>query len=1043
VGREEALRNIIEKTWAMTKGGGAKHVLIVGPRGMGKTHLVCFLHHYISRGIEPRPDLPGPPENWDPLLFVEEEYAANNTLANFLLSLCSKLREADPTEEAWSLPETLRDQSDRTVTDCCFERIQEFSEKRSRKLLVLVDNIQKILQQFHAGDHHRFRSLLMDQSAILLVGTAPWLFKEVIAYREPFFEFFETIYLLDLTEEETLRLLEARFREDGLETDFRRREGNLRRKIPAIRKLTGGNPRLILFLYQIITRSAFLEVESALRELIEELSDYFRARYDALADQPRKVLDTLAQMEGPSTPTEIARAARISVQKVNAQLKRLKGWGYVEPVKHERKRSTHYDVTERLFRIWRQTATVAGRQRFKLLAQFLKIYYTPEEMVEIVRSYRRELLTKEMSVPKENYRHAVDDLYYFQEAASGALCREIFDLRMEVFINLEDYTQAEQEAEHFLAGSVEAEDQAGAVAAYKIQAEVHAAAGRHKEALKDVKQLLRLDRDEEAVTAAEGVLRKVPSLAEAWALRGLAAIGIGNHTKAFESFHKATDLEPEEARYWGLQALALRRLGRAAEALPCAEQAVELNPDDPRIWVERGQAASDLGDHAKALESFQKATTLQPKTAQFWHFQAMALGSLGRHVEALACAERAVELQPDDAHFWEWRGIAADDLGDHAKGLESFQKATTLQPEDGRYWRLQARALRRLGRHAEALACAERAVELQPDDAHFWEWRGIAAGDLGDHAKALESFQKAAALKPNRAGHWHHQAEALQNLDRHAEALTCLERAIELQPDDAFHVVHKAWALAYLGRTEEALGALAEAKDRGAPARDIFHARGSILLLSGRFEEASQVVEEGLTLASDDWRLLIDREIACACQGEHGPRMERLATAILKVKSPAYAPRRIVRFLFDLGTQCTTRGDLEGLRNLLSVAFDLPWQREDWFGKTLGIYLGKLLDAPPPAFEVGIDTVREKIVEPSILALLNPYLQAAEYVRTGDASILDRLFPEIRELILEISQRLRRRARQAGVNNEFRYPDGKRRVANGTEAVAYPTEGKV
>ena len=941
VGRENALRDVIEKIRGMGKGGGPKHVLIIGPRGMGKTHLLCFIHYYVSKQVEPRTALRALPKSWTSVLFVEEEYAAHDTLANFLLALCSKLREADPGEEAWRLPDRIHGQPDRAVVDCCLERIQVFSDKQDRKLLILIDNIQKILEQFPTSDHHRLRAFLMDQEAVLLVGTAPWLFREVTDYKAPFYEFFETLYLSDLTEEEMLRLLEARFREDGLEGEFRIREEDLGRKIPAIRKFTGGNPRLILFLYQIVTRSAFLEVESALRELIEELSDYFRSRYDALAAQPRKVLDTVAQMEGPSTPTEIARTARLSVQKVNAQLKRLKGWGYVEPVKHERKRATHYDVTERLFRIWRQTATIAGRQRFKFLAQFLKIYYTPQEMVEIVRSYRKDFIIKEVAAPRENYRHAVDDLYYFQEAASGALCREIFDLRMGLFLNLEDYAQAEQEAEHFLAGSVKAEDQAGVAVAYKMQAEVHAAAGRYEEASRDVKQLLKRDHYQEALAAAEFVLEKAPTQAEVWASKGIAA--------------------------------------------------------------------GELGDHAKALESFQKATTLRPEEAHYWRNQSWTLSRLDRNSEALACAERAVELQPDDARAWERLGWAAGDLGDHAKTLESFRKAAELQPEKGRHWHLQAVALKNLKRYAEALASAERAVELQPDDAHFWEWRGIAAADLGDHAKALESFRKAAALEPEEASHWRHQVQALERVERYVEALACAERAAKLQPGDVSLLIRRAWLLSALGRTEEGLADLEKGLKREASGRDIFHARGDILLVSGRFEEAREALEKGLAEAPDDWDLLIDREITRACQGEHGPNMEGLAAAILAVKVPISAPALIVRFLFDVAARCTTRGDLDRARHLLEVAFSMPWQHEEWFGKTLGVFIGKLLDGPPFAFEMAIEKVKQKIVEASILALLNPYLEAATYNQTADASILDRLFPEVRELVLEISQRLQRR----------------------------------
>lgn len=383
IGRDEQLGDILGKILTVGEGAGPKHLLMVGPRGMGKTHLLCLIHHYTSGSIEPKPGLPGPISGWISVLFVEEAYPESDSLANFLLSLMRKLIEVSPEEELWRLPEDIAAQPDPIVCDCCFERIREFSRQRGKKLLILVDNIQKIFEQFPVEDHHSLRAFLTDQDSVLFVVTAPRLFKMVVNYNAPFFEFFETVFISDLSREEMFLMIKSRFREDGREDEFKAREESLRRKIPAIRKLTGGNPRLILFLYDIITRSTFIDVEVALRSLIEELSDYFRNRYDTLATQPRKVLDAFARMEGPATPSEIAIAARLKIQTVNAQIRRLKKWGYLEPIKLERKRLTRYDVTERLFRIWRQTATVAGKRRFSFLAEFLKIYYTPEELKEM------------------------------------------------------------------------------------------------------------------------------------------------------------------------------------------------------------------------------------------------------------------------------------------------------------------------------------------------------------------------------------------------------------------------------------------------------------------------------------------------------------------------------------------------------------------------------------------------------------------------------------------------------------------------------------
>jgi hypothetical protein len=195
-------------------------------------------------------------------------------------------------------------------------------------------------------------------------------------------------------------------------------------------------------------------------------------------------------------------------------------------------------------------------------------------------------------------------------------------------------------------------------------------------------------------------------------------------------------------------------------------------------------------------------------------------------------------------------------------------------------------------------------------------------------------------------------------------------------------------------------------EEMGGAGRDVFHPRGDLLWLSGRFEEAREALERGLAVTPGDWDLSVAREIVRACQGEHGPHMEGLATALLSIKVPADRRSAMVQFLLDVAGKCMLRGDRARASDLLDAALSLPWREEEWWGAVLGIFLGKLLDGPPLAFEMALDQIQEKRVEPKLLALLNPYFQAAVYHQTGDVSILDCLFPEVRELVLEIAQRL-------------------------------------
>lgn len=964
VGRRDALNDLLQKVQSMSKNGLAKHTLLIGPRGIGKTHLVCLLHHYVGGRLEPMTELPGVAGGWTCVLFVEEEYPTGDTLANFLLSLFRKLTETEREEESWKLPSSIEKQSDRAVIDCCLERIGKYAAGKKRKLLVVIDNIQKVLSQFPLEDQHRLRAFLMDQSAVLIVGTAPSIFNEIREHDAPFFEFFDTTHLRDLTEDEMLELIRARFLEDGLEQEFERRRDELARKMPAIRRLTGGNPRLALFLYNIVTRSAFVEVESALRQLIEELSDYFRGRYDSLAAQPRKVLDTLAQMEGPGTPTEIAARARLRVPVVNVQLKRLKEWGYVEPVKHRRSRETRYDVSERLFRIWRQTATVAGRQRFRFLAEFLKIYYTPDDMLAVVNSYRSRLSRGDL-LPRD-YVDVAENLYYFQEASSGALCREVFEVRVDALVKGRDLRGAEQETEYFFSHHNHAEDRAAAI---RKRIDVLLETGRLEDVADSLTELLGSGSQEEVLAVADRILER----------------------------------EPGRSRIWAMKGDILSELGRHAEAFAATAKAVELDPEEPENWATRSWCAGMAGDYPTALSSAEKALTLDSESAYLWHLKALALGSLGEHSNALLAAEHTVELEPEDDHYWESHGTAAMQGGDFGKALGSYQRASALNPDKSRYWGLQADAMSMLGRSGEALTLLEEVLRRFPDDPTLWDLRATIARDLGQISKALESLEESTRLDPENAQYWHFRAEALEALGRDNDALDCIERALQLEPDDVHLALHRAQTLSATGQHDRALEALN--KIEGCADVDEVFARAQILLRSRCFDEASKALRDSVPEGSDPWRLLTLFEIAEACRGKRGNGMEDLARSILDKGPTAADLHFITSKLFALASDLAREGDSRRARDLARAALSLPCQSTPWFGSLLGVFMRTLLDASPPAFEAVADDVLERGSH-EVRELLNPYLQAVSYSRTSDVTILDRLFPEVRELVLEIVKQL-------------------------------------
>lgn len=379
VGRDFIIKDILDKIGRFSKGAPAKHCLLIGRRGLGKTHVLSLLYYYLSKNSTP-PGFKTIAGVVLPVILLEEERYSLNSLTLFLIKIFEKLSEKAPEEEKWVIPGQLA--ADEDVIEYCFEILKNISSTGKKKIIILCDNLEEVLKQWQEREYKTLRAFLSDQQAIMIIGTTVKIFKEIISPKQPFYEFFEMVPLYDLSEDQMMELLKRRFIEDHLEDEFARKERHLKNKVAAMAKLTGGNPRMMVFLYDAATTKTVFEIENAIEELLESLSEYFRNRLTILAPQERTILDAFAGMEGPATPLEIARKTRIKEQSTYAHIKRLKDAGFIEVVEFGKHKISRYDITERLFRLWRQTANAAGRKKFQILLKSLKLYFSPDELKE-------------------------------------------------------------------------------------------------------------------------------------------------------------------------------------------------------------------------------------------------------------------------------------------------------------------------------------------------------------------------------------------------------------------------------------------------------------------------------------------------------------------------------------------------------------------------------------------------------------------------------------------------------------------------------------
>jgi Tfp pilus assembly protein PilF/predicted transcriptional regulator len=599
VAREAILENILGVLRERAAAPTNQHFLIIGPRGIGKTNLLLLAKHRVQNDDALK-------QAYIALQTAEEEYSIVS-LRDFFSKVLELLLEVESNDDLRAAAESAAStDNDEHAAEIAIDAVRRYSERSRKKILLLLDNFDlildaKILDEAQMG---RLRDVLMNGSFLALVATAPTHFKEVSGYDRPFYQFFHPIELKDLSIREMTGLLRKQAVLEKNETLLDRFK-ELQPRIQAVHHLTGGNPRLVLMLYQLYTRTELPEVRASIQTLLDDLTPYYKHRMEDLSPQQRKVLDTFARLGRPATPTELAEETRLPVNQINSILKRLRVLGFVSISPQKRRKITYYMVSERVFRIWHQMRfSTVGRRKLEFFIEFLRIWYTEKEWIEesnrLIDQYRSTAAEKQFAEAGRFIEH----LEYLTEAAPRAeMGYFVTDATTRACIESGDFKRAEEMLnERIVEYSHERNNDRLAQSWYLM------AYLRNKQ-----------DRAEDEMVALEKAVQFRPEFAEALYNWG-CGLGYLAHRKegeeqerllrlAFEKYEAAVKVKPdkhEALNNWGydLGYLAHRKEGEEQErlfrlAFEKYEAAVKVKVDFHEALNNWG---NDLGNLARTKE---------------------------------------------------------------------------------------------------------------------------------------------------------------------------------------------------------------------------------------------------------------------------------------------------------------------------------------------------------------------------------------------------------------------------------------------------------
>jgi tetratricopeptide (TPR) repeat protein len=880
VQREPLAKDLVKRIVNSTKGSGKEHSLLVGMRGMGKTHMVSLVYHRI-RSI---------PEIQDKILIAwlrEEEWGVDSWLdlvMRIFRSITENKNSADG-NVAQELLDKLRQSGLENAKELATRFLRDLIGKRT--LVLIIENMDDLFQGLGEIGQQKFRAFLQEYRCCTVLATTPALFKGVTSREVPFFGFFHRSSLESIEVDEAVKMLGQiaslnTVRDDHHDLAVFLQSVQGRARVRAVHHLAGGNPRVYTLFAQFMTRESLDDLVDAFMKMLDDLTPYYQARMKELSNQQRKIVELLVDRRQAVMVKDIAETCFIDQRAVASQLRELKKKGYV--VSNEVGRESFYELREVLMRFCMEVKKFRGRW-VELIVDFLKIWYRPDQRQGMLEKFGDSKLMSHDDLQRIAFSN--DDLV-------GEICGK-------------EFMKALREQKQFAALQLAEELQSIGIFRDEHYKEIAALISQDRYQDAQLIQAIELATESKLIESLiilnslldNDLLDDNLSFYLAWYTKGLILSSQEKWVEAIEFYDRALEIKSDKHEVWSNRGICLGELGRYEEAIESYDRAISFEHDLHEAWSNRGFALGNLGRYEEAIESYDRAISFEHDLHEAWSNRGVALGNLGRYEEAIESYDRAISFKPDKHEAWGGRGNSLGNLGRYEEAIESYDRAISFKPDKHEAWSNRGVALGNLGRYEEAIESYDRAISFKPDKHEAWSNRGVALGNLGRYEEAIESYDRAISFKPDKHEAWYNRGVSLGNLGRYEEAIESYDRAISFKPDK-----HEAWynrgvSLGRLGRYEEAI----ESYDRAISFKHDLHeawgGRAIALRRLGHYPEAFDSDDQAIAIKPDEPQYLHNKGCAYFKLGKYPESINCFdqAIAIKPNKYDSWHDKGLVHFV--------------------------------------------------------------------------------------------------------------------------------------------------
>jgi tetratricopeptide (TPR) repeat protein/DNA-binding MarR family transcriptional regulator len=383
VGRKAVIERIMGNFKQAATSKSRQHMLLIGPRGAGKSHLLEVVLHQLLE---------------DPLLAISfqiarlpEDAVGIVSAADVGVAILESLAGVSA-EQLIRAREARRSKQLVAIESIIAEVVGD------KVLLLVVENLDRIFHALGESGQGDIRAWIEGMADVLVLGTAPQLFRGVDNRKYPWFGSFQIEHLEPLNVEEGKELIKTLALDSDDHELARYLDSSAAiERLRTVHHLAGGSPRIWTIFASSLSLETLDALVPAVEDLFEQLVPYYQQRLWELSAIDQKLLSELTLGNPTATVSELAAASGIDPGVTAATLKRLAeaNWVQCSKIPGTDQRNSYYEVREPLLRHHFQYRN-NQREELRLIVDLIQSWFSESDR-------RRFLLEAPVSSIRESY----------------------------------------------------------------------------------------------------------------------------------------------------------------------------------------------------------------------------------------------------------------------------------------------------------------------------------------------------------------------------------------------------------------------------------------------------------------------------------------------------------------------------------------------------------------------------------------------------------------------------------------------------------------